>query len=165
MRHSEAALCIDINRLQQSNRTFLPASSKQETKHRWSDVDENWRLLSAHRTHTDAKKSSSDIYIYTQVNIDSILLLWTNNQLDLQLYWCDHRHQLLEMSTGRQWSAFSALTLLVGRQQEHPACKNWVMWCWCGAGVVICREWGADYLRMVQLMSLPSQNPIISWLI
>ena len=25
--------------------------------------------------------------------------------------------------------AFSALTLLVGRQEEHPACKNWVMTC------------------------------------
>jgi len=25
--------------------------------------------------------------------------------------------------------AFSALTLLVGRQEEHPACKNWVMRC------------------------------------
>jgi len=93
-----------------------------------------WKLKTVIRTsHTHwCQKSSSDIYIYTQVNVDSILLLWTNNQLDLQLYWCDHRHQLLEMSTGRQWSAFSALTLLVGRQQEHPACKNWVMWCWCG---------------------------------
>ena len=28
--------------------------------------------------------------------------------------------------------AFSALTLLVGRQEELPACKNWVMRCWCG---------------------------------
>ena len=28
--------------------------------------------------------------------------------------------------------AFSALTLLVGHQEEHPACKNWVMRCWCG---------------------------------
>jgi len=27
---------------------------------------------------------------------------------------------------------FTALTLLVGRQEEHPACKNWVMRCWCG---------------------------------
>jgi len=29
-------------------------------------------------------------------------------------------------------SAFSALTLLVGHQEQHPACKNWVMRCWCG---------------------------------
>ena len=28
--------------------------------------------------------------------------------------------------------ALSALTLLVGRQEEHPACKNLVMRCWCG---------------------------------
>jgi len=25
---------------------------------------------------------------------------------------------------------FSALTLLVGRQEGHPACKNWVLVCW-----------------------------------
>ena len=24
------------------------------------------------------------------------------------------------------------LTVLVGCQEEHPACKNWVMGCWCG---------------------------------
>ena len=46
--------------------------------------------------------------------------------------------------------AFSALKLLVGRQEEHPACKNWVMRCWCG----ICLERGADCLRMVQLIPL-----------
>ena len=28
--------------------------------------------------------------------------------------------------------AFSAMTLLVGCQEEHPACKNWLMRCWCG---------------------------------
>jgi len=28
--------------------------------------------------------------------------------------------------------AFSALTLLVGRQEEHPACKNWVVRYWHG---------------------------------
>ena len=37
--------------------------------------------------------------------------------------------------------AFSALTLLVGRQEGHPACKKLEWW---GAGVVICLEWGAD---------------------
>ena len=30
------------------------------------------------------------------------------------------------------WIAFSALTLLVGHQEEHPACKNWMMSCWHG---------------------------------
>ena len=39
-----------------------------------------------------------------------------------------------------QFSLTSVLTLLVGRQGEHPACKNWVMGCWCGyLSVVKCR--------------------------
>jgi len=42
------------------------------------------------------------------------------------------------------------LTLLVGRQKEHPACKKTKWW---GAGMVICLEQGAD-LHMAQLMPL-----------
>ena len=45
----------------------------------------------------------------------------------------------------------SALTLLVGRQEGHPACKKTEWW---GAGVVICLERGA-VLHMAQLMPLP----------
>ena len=47
--------------------------------------------------------------------------------------------------------AFSALTLLVGQQEGHPACKKTERW---GAGMVICLERGAD-LHIVQLMPLP----------
>jgi len=47
--------------------------------------------------------------------------------------------------------AFSALTMLVGWQEGHPACKKTE---WRGAGVVICLERGAD-LHMAQLMPLP----------
>ena len=47
--------------------------------------------------------------------------------------------------------AFIALTLLVGRQEGHPACKKLSGG---GAGVVICLEWCAD-LHMAQLMPLP----------
>ena len=46
--------------------------------------------------------------------------------------------------------AFSALTLLVRRQERHPACKKTECW---GAGMVICLERGAD-LNMAQLMPL-----------
>ena len=46
---------------------------------------------------------------------------------------------------------FSALTLLVGRQEGHPACKKTKRWV---AGVVICLERDAD-LHMAQLMPLP----------
>jgi len=45
---------------------------------------------------------------------------------------------------------FSALTLLVGRQEGHPVCKKLSSG---GAGVVICLERGAD-LHMAQLMPL-----------
>jgi len=47
--------------------------------------------------------------------------------------------------------AFSALTLLVGRQEGHPACKKLEWW---GIGMVICLERDAD-LHMAQLMPLP----------
>ena len=46
---------------------------------------------------------------------------------------------------------FSALTLLVGRQEGSRACKKTEWW---GAGVVICLERGAD-LHTAQLMPLP----------
>ena len=36
--------------------------------------------------------------------------------------------------------AFSALTVLVGRQEGHPACKKQEWW---GTGMVICLERGA----------------------
>jgi len=48
-------------------------------------------------------------------------------------------------------NAFSALTLLVGRQEGHPACKKQEWW---GAGVVVGLEQGAD-LHIAQLMPLP----------
>ena len=48
-------------------------------------------------------------------------------------------------------SDFSALTLLVGWQKGHPACKNTEWW---GVGMVICLERGAD-LHLAQLMPLP----------
>jgi len=46
-------------------------------------------------------------------------------------------------------SSFSALTLLVGWQEGHTACKNYEWW---GAGVVICLEQAVD---LAQLMPLP----------
>ena len=47
--------------------------------------------------------------------------------------------------------AFSALTLLLRRQEGHPACKKTEWW---SAGMVVCVEWGAD-LHMSQLVPLP----------
>jgi len=58
--------------------------------------------------------------------------------------------------------AFSALILLVGRQEEHPARKKLSDG---DTDIVICLECGANDLHMVQLMPLPpyhlllQQNP------
>ena len=57
----------------------------------------------------------------------------------------------LSLSNQKGNYAFSALMLLVWRQEGHPACKKTEWW---GAGVVICLELGA-YLHMAQLMPLP----------
>jgi len=58
--------------------------------------------------------------------------------------------KLKKLKTNKKNYPFSALTLLVGRQEGHPACNKTEWW---GAGVVICL-WGAD-LHMAQLMPLP----------
>ena len=47
--------------------------------------------------------------------------------------------------------SISALTLLVGWQEGHPACKKTE---WCGADVVKCLDQDTD-LHMAQLMPLP----------
>jgi len=52
------------------------------------------------------------------------------------------RHNIIFFIT---WFAFSALTLLVGRQEGHPACKKL-------SGRVLER---GSYLHMAQLMPLP----------
>jgi len=49
--------------------------------------------------------------------------------------------QQISVAVGWLGVAFSALTLLVGRQEEHPACKKLEWW---GAGMVICLERDAD---------------------
>ena len=66
--------------------------------------------------------------------------------LYLSYYWNTLRLHILHI-----FISFSALTLLVGRQEGHPACKKTEWW---GAGMVICLERGAD-LHMAQLMQLP----------
>jgi len=54
--------------------------------------------------------------------------------------------------------AFSALMLLVGRHEGHPACKKLEWWV---AGVVICLERGAD-LYILQLMPLPLTDTLLT---
>ena len=60
-------------------------------------------------------------------------------------------YQFSSLSDTNRQVAFSALTLLVGRQEGHPACKNLEWW---DTGMVICLEREAE-LHMAQLMPLP----------
>ena len=54
-----------------------------------------------------------------------------------------------------------ALTLLVGHQEEHLACKNWMMWCSCGyLSGVRCR-----FFEYSPADAIGIQNPAISCLI
>ena len=60
-------------------------------------------------------------------------------------------YDVLVLFTFAYICSFSALTLLVGQQKGHPACKKTEWW---GAGVVICLERCAD-LHMARLLALP----------
>ena len=64
-----------------------------------------------------------------------------------------HRNlfRVFQCSYAFSFGSFSALTLLVGRQEGHLVCKKHE---WCGNGMVICLERDAD-LHMAQLMPLP----------
>ena len=64
--------------------------------------------------------------------------------------WCQHQINTLSLSAAKLFKvwiseviryAFSALTLLVGQQEGHLACKKTKQW-W-GAGMVVCLEQGA----------------------
>jgi len=63
----------------------------------------------------------------------------------------------LNLQTNCSGAVFSALTLLVGRQEGHLPCKNWVVGCWHG----YVSGQGAD-LHMAHLMPLPLTVPCSS---
>jgi len=68
------------------------------------------------------------------------------------------RFAILHSTCDNYYYAFSALMMLVGRQEGHPACKKTEWW---DAGVVICVERGAD-LHMARLTPLPLTVPCFS---
>jgi len=62
--------------------------------------------------------------------------------------------------------AFSALMLLVGRQEGHPACKNWAVGCWRGylSGSRCRLAYGlADTTATHSLVSLKSRLVLSFW--
>ena len=74
--------------------------------------------------------------------------IWLKYSVNVQ---CLHAKTEIYLSMLAEIYAFSALTLLVGQQEGHPACKKTEWW---GAGVVVCLEQGAD-LHTAQLMPPP----------
>ena len=64
-------------------------------------------------------------------------IIWLGDNVGFQQYAAWH----FSACVSTIFCAFSALTLLVGRQEGHPACKKLEWWF---AGVVICLERGAD---------------------
>jgi len=80
---------------------------------------------------------------YLSVHCLDTLWLWLNTV-------CSSSDNIPPL-TSRQPFAFSALTLLAGRQEGHPACKKLEWWV---TGMVICLERDAD-LHVAQLMPLP----------
>ena len=72
-------------------------------------------------------------HLVTVPDVDAVI--W------LELHDCSTREIIIISVIVSQCFPFSALTLLVGRQEGHPACKKTEWW---GAGMVICLERGAD---------------------
>ena len=87
--------------------------------------------------HLACKKQSGGVLAWLSVWCKVQTCIWPS-------WWQCHSLSLAKFT-------FSALTLLVGRQEGHPACKKTERW---GVGVLICLERGAD-LHMAQLMPLP----------
>ena len=85
---------------------------------------------------------------YTQTHTQTFAFMYMRKHLRN----CTNGVKLSLTSLQCAWQcAFSALTLLVGWQEGHPACKKTEQW---STGVVICLERGAG-LHMAQLMLLP----------
>ena len=68
------------------------------------------------------------------IGLYHILLTTCSNHVSVRI----QDHSLYQL-------AFSALTLLAGRQEEQPLCKNWVVRCWRGYLPGMRCRWFANY--------------------
>ena len=105
---------------------------------------QQWRHAAAMQSLATSTVATRLSYVHSFLQICAVMIFW-----ELSAIVC----QELQVHTYCfcLYSAFSASTLLVGRQEVHPAYKKTERW---GAGVVICLERGA-YLHMAQLMPPP----------
>jgi len=99
---------------------------------RWVSAMQN-HLPCQHHTQTTAPASHGDSssipFTYKQPFVNAPVV-------NLQEQWKESssciNYDIIYKWTCNQITAFSALTMLVGRQEGHPACKNWVVGCWRG---------------------------------
>jgi len=91
---------------------------------------------------------SSKFHAAVQVNI------WNDN-------YC---YILFSSASGTEGSAFSALSLLVGRQEGHPVCKNWVVGCWRGylSGARCILAYGPADATATHCLTVASAGPYVS---
>ena len=105
-----------------------------------------WRFLSDQLCQNLPDRSLPNIQGRTVISLKFVFL---------SLNGCCHINRFLLVLSTENCTfteiAFSALMLLIGWQEGHPACNKVEWW---GVGVVICLEWCAD-LHMSQLMPLP----------
>jgi len=96
--------------------------------------------------HPACKKLSSEVLAWLPVWSEVQICIWPSwchcHSLSLALvksrlvlpfcYWLTWVVPEKGLLNGCVCCAFSAVTLLVGHHEEHLACKNWAMRCWCG---------------------------------
>ena len=80
----------------------------------------------------EAVYSGSCDFYTVDVHPDTICWSLLNLSWYLMVPFIFFIHQFLHVLLPTIFDPFSALTLLVGRQEGHPACKNWVVGCWHG---------------------------------
>ena len=89
------------------------------------------------------------------------VLLWDANCWHW-LNWLTHsvHYQRTKQRQASVLMVFSALTLLAGRQEEHLACKKWMMMCWCGhLSGARCRLFAYATTSQNSIISLLHLNP------
>jgi len=106
----------------------------------------NMRVLSSTRTLSTNNQShvcnllhsaiSPMSLCITPINLNKMILdreIWHAGSSKTIQFNCESKRHLKFISEKNlltsRWCKLSALTLLVGRQEGHPACKNWVVGC------------------------------------
>jgi len=109
-------------------------------------------------------------YTHTQTAICQRLPGWAGTRRNIHPQTCKKHlfyftSTLFYLAGLYYWYAFSALTLLVGRQEGRPACKNWVVGCWRGylSGARTCTWSSWCHCHSLSLASVKSRLVLPFW--